>query len=93
MGGHTVYIGWARISQLYPMLIKVYTRSPMDENNDHELFKVLHGICPSAHIYMWWGQQPMQYCSSFEGFLSLNKLFFYYLVGPTVIAPGLDWMW
>jgi len=52
MGGHTVYIGWARISQLYPMLIKVYTRSPMDENNDHELFKVLHGICPSAHIYM-----------------------------------------
>ena len=24
---------------------------------------------------------------------SLIKLFFYYLVGPTIIVPGLDWMW
>src|SRR6218665_3039689 len=30
------------------MLIKVCTRSPMDENNDRELFKVPHGICSSA---------------------------------------------
>jgi len=40
------------------------------------------------------GQQPMQYCSSFEGYLSLIKLFFYYLVARpglnVVINPGLN---
>ena len=25
-----------------------------------------------------------------KGYLSLVKLFFYYLVGPTIIIPGLD---
>ena len=40
------------------------------------------------------GQQPMQFCSNFEGgCVSLVKLFFYYLVVPPIIVPGLDWMW
>ena len=38
---------------------------------------------PTTHavLFKFWG-----------GYLSLIKLF-YYLVGPTIISPGLDWMW